>query len=81
MFGFALHITSRLTHLPNHNIQGDRRTMSEYYQPDKFNPEDARPNSMDAYKLPSVVNGVRIPRKAPSNQCVGKLKDNKEHAN
>lgn len=53
--------------------------MSNYYQPSKFNPEDARPGCMDAYRQPSVENGVRIDRKAPSNQCTGKLKDNKDH--
>jgi hypothetical protein len=38
-----------------------------------------RPGAEDALKLPSLVNGVRVPYKPPSNGCVGILKDRTSH--
>lgn len=39
-----------------------------------------RPGSEDALKLPSLVGGVRVPYKPPSNGCVGILKDRTSHS-
>jgi hypothetical protein len=38
-----------------------------------------RPGGEDAYKLPSLVGGERVPYKPPSNGCVGILKDRTPH--
>jgi hypothetical protein len=38
-----------------------------------------RPGAEDALKLPSLVNGIRVPYKPPSNGCVGILKDRTSH--
>ena len=35
------------------------------YNGAELRPFDGRPNAMDAYALPSMVAGVRIPRAAP----------------
>lgn len=49
----------------------DRQT----YTGAELAPFDGRPGSMDAFDLPSVVNGERIPHRRPAAQCVGALKD------
>ena len=35
------------------------------YEAKELKPYDGRPGAMDAFKLPSVMNGVAIPRVAP----------------
>jgi hypothetical protein len=37
----------------------------EYYKAEELKPFEGRPGAMDAFKLPSVMNGVAHPRLAP----------------
>jgi hypothetical protein len=39
-----------------------------------------RPGSQDAFTKPSMVNGITVPYKPPSNGCVGILKDRTSHS-
>ncbi len=48
---------------------------SRDYRCSELAPFEGRPGSMDAFDLPSVVNGERIPHRRPAAQCVGALKD------
>lgn len=47
-------------------------TTSGYYMGAELRPYEGRPGAMDAFELPSVVNGERVPRTAPRLLCVGK---------
>jgi hypothetical protein len=38
---------------------------AEKYNGQELRPFDSRPGAMDAYHLPSVINGVRTPRALP----------------
>ena len=42
------------------------------YDGAELRPYEGRPGAMDAFELPSVVNGERVPRTAPRLLCVGK---------
>lgn len=42
------------------------------YDGAELQPYSGRPGAMDAFELPSVVNGERVPRTAPRLLCVGK---------
>lgn len=39
-----------------------------------------RPGAMDAFSCPSLRNGKRIPYVGPRSQCVGDLKDKRDHS-
>lgn len=47
-------------------------TTSGNYMGAELQPYSGRPGAMDAFELPSVVNGERVPRIAPRLLCVGK---------
>lgn len=55
----------------NIHMRASRRTMPAeqaartHYNNAELRPFDGRPGAMDAYALPSVVAGIRIPRTAP----------------
>lgn len=55
--------------------------MSEYYQPTRKDLEAQRPGCQDFLDIPSRRGDERVPYMEPLGMCVGKLKDNKEHAN
>lgn len=40
-------------------------TKYQKYVPNELKPFDGRPGAMDAFKLPSLMNGVATPRVAP----------------
>lgn len=42
------------------------------YDGAELKPFDGRPGAMDAFSLPSLVSGERVPRTAPRLLCVGK---------
>lgn len=48
---------------------------SNHYNGAELRPFTGRPGSMDAYALPSVVDGVKVPYAGIRPQCVGALKD------
>lgn len=50
------------------------------YDPIELRAFDGRPGSMDAYKLPSMVDGVRVPYNGIRPQLVGALKDSSNNA-
>lgn len=45
------------------------------YEPTELRPFDGRPGAMDAFLLPSMVNGQRVPARRITAQCVGALPD------
>jgi hypothetical protein len=49
------------------NTTAEPRTVTgrEAYDGAELRPFDGRPGPMDAYDLPSMVNGVAVPRKVP----------------
>jgi hypothetical protein len=50
-------------------------------KPFQLNPSPVmRPGSQDAFTKPSMVNGIPVPYKPPSNGCVGILKDRTSHS-
>jgi hypothetical protein len=50
-------------------------------KPFQLNPSPVmRPGSQDAFTKPSMVNGIAVPYKPPSNGCVGILKDRTSHS-
>ena len=51
-------------------MQNDELNPTNYLGPE-LRPYEGRPGAMDAYDLPSLVNGVRVPRKTPILGCVG----------
>ena len=53
-----------MTHFKPYTI-GDAAHKVAHYFGAELRPFDGRPNAMDAYALPSVVDGVRIPRALP----------------
>lgn len=66
----------RLTE-PGAHIDADSRsrvknsTTSGPYDPVELRPFDGRPGAMDAFLLPSVVNGKHVPARRITAQCVG----------
>jgi hypothetical protein len=54
----------------------------EMHREDRYVPSKppVRPGSEDALACPSLVNGVRVPYKPPSQGCVGILKDRTSHS-
>ena len=42
-----------------------------HYLAPELRPYDGRPGAMDAFDLPSLVDGRRVPRKTPILGCVG----------
>lgn len=42
-----------------------------HYHAPELRPYEGREGAMDAFDLPSLVNGVSVPRKAPVPVCVG----------
>ena len=53
----------------------NRKTTMPSYETYVPNKPFVRPGSEDALKCPSMVNGITVPYKPPSNGCVGILKD------
>ena len=51
--------TKNNTWLAEHNRKASN------YNGAELRPYEGRPGAMDAYQLPSVINGVRIPRALP----------------
>jgi hypothetical protein len=45
----------------------------------ELRPFAGRPGAMDAFNLPSLVNGERVPARRPTAQCVGVLLDKRSH--
>ena len=46
-------------------------TVSGHYVPHELAPNSDRPGSQDAFALPSVVGGVRVPRTPPASMGTG----------
>lgn len=55
-------------------------TVSGDYIPVELRPFDGRPGAMDAFSLPSVVNGKPVPARRATAQCVGVLADKRNSA-
>lgn len=53
--------------------------MGSTYSPEKFDYESHRPGCFDAFKAPSLVDGVRIPYVGPRPMLVGDLADKRSH--
>ncbi len=65
------HIRSVRTMFTGHHVATERQS----YDGAELRPFTGRPGSMDAYALPSVVDGVKVPYTGIRPQCVGALKD------
>jgi len=57
------------------DAQGPMHQHAGTYDGAELRPYTGRPGAMDAYALPSLANGVRVPAKRPEAQCVGALAD------
>lgn len=53
--------------------------MNPTYETYKTPNPPLRPGSQDAFNKPSLVGTTRVPYRAPTQGCVGVLKDNKPH--
>lgn len=52
----------------------------ETYKGEELKPYEGRPGAMDAFTLPSIKDGARVPYKGIRPQLVGALKDNSNNA-
>lgn len=54
--------------------------LRDAYKAEELRPYEGRPGAMDAFMLPSLKNGERIPYNGIRPQMVGALKDNSNNA-
>ena len=66
---------------PKYRMRGEAHTSAAYhrdwgrYDGAELRPYTGRPGAMDAFNLPSMVQGQPVPARRPSAQLVGALAD------
>ena len=71
---------------PKYRMRGEAHTGVSYqrdwgrYDGAELLPYAGRPGAMDAFKLPSLVQGQSVPARRPSAMCVGTLADRSNNA-
>ena len=71
---------------PKYRMRGEAVSDASYqrdwgrYEGTELRPYTGRPGAMDAFNLPSMVQGQPVPARRPSAMCVGALADRSNNA-